>query len=273
VPPTPTRGRVAQAHALTPLAGGAAWNDLVTNSRAGIDPTTFSGFFDDFLDGFISAGASVGPTILFTAQEGGGWITDVNDEGSGTVEDFTPETADLLFATGVSGGAARCAADGYGQGAGTLAYDGVDSRVNGPWRATKNPVFKTRWAQYGNGEGTRRIGLTGEETFGAEGDPTDGLYFRHTNGGTIEGVCRSGGVETTVDDLSPSAVEGDYHEGVIVVSLDGTRVDFFVDATLIGTVSDNIPMSAHLRPAFGTGPTVTGRQGLDIDYISVRQDR
>jgi len=133
-----------------------------------------------------------------------------------------------------------------------------------PYVQSKNPEVRISAAQYGTGTATRRMGL-GSAVLTA--DPTNGIYFRHTNAGNYFGVCRSGGVESTLD-TGIAAANGVFH--TLRMKVTGTTsVEFFVDGSSKGTVTAYIP-TASLFLSLGTS---SASYGLDVDYVMVSQDR
>src|SRR3989337_1468363 len=104
---------------------------------------------------------------------------------------------------------------------------------------TLNPSFYTRWAPVGPGAATRFIGL-GPANSAIFTTPVDGIYFRHTNAGSIIAVCRKASAETTLDTLVVAA-DGVFHTGRLVVTDAGASVQVFVDGASKGVINTNVP--------------------------------
>lgn len=76
---------------------------------------------------------------------------------------------------------------------------------------------------------------------GTAGDPTNGIYFRSTNGGNWLAVCRVSSVETATDTGIALAALGTFQETYLEINAAGTSVRFFIGQTLVATVTTNIP--------------------------------
>lgn len=131
----------------------------------------------------------------------------------------------------------------------------------------RNPTFFVRWAQYGTGASTRSIGWSSEAL---ASDSANGLFWRHTNAGTIQAVAKKAGAETALSS-STTAADGVYHKGRMVVAGHGTAVQCVLDGADIGTIATNIPL-VELMPSCGTS-SISNVQGLDVDYFGMNEDR
>lgn len=86
------------------------------------------------------------------------------------------------------------------------------------------------------------------------GDPTDGAFFRYTNGvnsGKWECVTRSNGVETASALDSGVTVDTSLHNFLIEVNAAGTSVDFKIDGATVATGTANIPTGTSRATGFG----------------------
>lgn len=145
-----------------------------------------------------------------------------------------------------------------------LHVDGSD--VSLPFVQSKNPTVRMRIAQYGSSAGNRRIGLT-DAVLNA--DPTNGIFIRWAVGGHYYGVCRSGGVESTLD-LGVAAADGTFHNIDFIVT-GTTSVQFLVNGVSQGTITAHIPTASLF---FGMGyDASTASNGLYVNYIQVVQNR
>lgn len=127
--------------------------------------------------------------------------------------------------------------------------------------------LETRWAQVGSSAQTRRIGLAAS-SLAAAGEPANGLYFRHTNGGNIIAVARRATVETTLD-TGVAASVGSYHTARMWTYNNGGEIHVAVDETYIGSLghADLIGPNAMVGLLAG-GSNTTAGQGLDIDFLA-----
>lgn len=119
---------------------------------------------------------------------------------------------------------------------------------------------------------TARCGFLDSNT----AESTDAIYFRYThsvNGGIWEAVTRRNNSETAVD-TGIAASTTDWRVFDIIVNADGTSVAFYIDQTLVATITTNIPGDAgrgfvagmfFLRSA-GT----TTFNCVDSDYMSYK---
>lgn len=127
--------------------------------------------------------------------------------------------------------------------------------------STASPVMRMRWAQKSATAANRFIGAMSAFTGAA---PTNGVYVRHTAGGNLTGVCRSGGVESTLD-LAVAAAAGTYH--TVEMRWRGTAaVDFYVNGSYVGQITGNIPTAAL---GFGAAESIAtpANVGMIIDRM------
>lgn len=110
--------------------------------------------------------------------------------------------------------------------------------------------------------------------------PTRGCFFRYNyavNSGRWEYCTVDGGATTAVDTGVGFTVQV-YQIMEIVVNRAGTSVQFFIDGTLVGTVSSGIPtgafgllaMTSILRSA-GTGAGGAGVASIDANYMATER--
>ena len=133
-----------------------------------------------------------------------------------------------------------------------------------PFLASKNPTIEVIAAQFGTGAGTRYFGLMNS----AASPGTDGIYFRHTNGGNIIAVARASGSESTVD--TGVAASSTARKCKMVVT-GGASIDVQIDGVSKGTLSTNIP-SAALGVYIDGGSTAT-TDGIKASFFKVQQSR
>jgi hypothetical protein len=135
-----------------------------------------------------------------------------------------------------------------------------------PFDSEKNPNFKIRLSQRAAIAGTRRIGF-GSASLAS--DPANGIFLKFSNGGNLILVSRSGAVESTVDSAVAMA-DGVYHTARVIVS-GVSSIAFYVDGSLKGTITTNIP-----TVAMGFGAGLAGSSagaGINVDYIHIFQLR
>ena len=158
---------------------------------------------------------------------------------------------------------------GTGTVAGSLSFSRDEQSFTQKTNANvdRNPTFFVRWAQYGTGAATRSIGWADSAL---ASDSANGLFWRHTNAGTIQAVAKSGGAETALTS-STNAAEGVWHRGRMVVAGHGLAVQCVLDDNDIGTISTNLP-TVDLMPTCGTS-SISNAQGLDVDYFGMNEDR
>ena len=106
------------------------------------------------------------------------------------------------------------------------------------------------------------------------GDPTDGCFFRYSDGintGKWQGVCRSNTTESVCDALITVAANTWYRTTVAVNSA-GTSADFLVDGVSKCQISTNIATGAARGTGFGANLVKTvglTSSNADLDYIEV----
>lgn len=104
----------------------------------------------------------------------------------------------------------------------------------------KNPTFRCGQCQLGSTAGNRRFGF-GADTAQANyrnGEPDDGVYFRHSLNGNYIAVCRATNVESVVDTAIAAATPTD-HDFAIVFETASAK--FYIDGVLKATITTNIP--------------------------------
>lgn len=143
-----------------------------------------------------------------------------------------------------------------------------DSSTQLPWVQSKNPTVIVNCAQAASGAGTRHIGFV-DSTILNGADPTNGIFFRHTAGGNIYLVCRSGGVEST-QDLGTAAANGVFHNLKFVVN-GTTSVTPYIDGVAKTAITAHIP-TVSLYFAMDNGSATAG-SGLDVDFVYISQTR
>jgi hypothetical protein len=107
----------------------------------------------------------------------------------------------------------------------------------------------------------------------AAGEQTDGVYFRYSDlnsGGNWECVTRENSVETVVDSGVP-ATDTSFNIFKIEVNESGDEANFFINDTLVGTITSNIPKTPGRET--GIGAKIEKSVGalariLYIDYFS-----
>lgn len=130
--------------------------------------------------------------------------------------------------------------------------------------ASKNPTMDLVVSQFGSGAGTRYIGMMNS----AASPGTDGIYFRHTNGGNYIAVARSGGTESTVD---TGIAASSTMRKLKMVTTGGASIAVYVDDVLKGTLSTNIP-SATLG-FYVDGGSIAVTDGIKADMVRIQQTR
>lgn len=106
-------------------------------------------------------------------------------------------------------------------------------------------------------------------------ESTDAIMFRYTNGvnsGKFEIVTRANSVETAADS-GITVVANTSYNLKIIVNAAGTSVDFYINGTLVGNITTNIPNSSgrvfgygnYYQKTNGTTSVSTG----DNDFVQV----
>lgn len=108
------------------------------------------------------------------------------------------------------------------------------------------------------------------------GAPANGIYFTYTHGsnsGNWQAFSRSSSTSSTVNS-SVAVVANTWYKLRAVVNDNGTNVDFYVDGTLIGSATTNIPTSAAMKFVYKLEKTVgTTARTSSLDYINWRMVR
>lgn len=109
--------------------------------------------------------------------------------------------------------------------------------------------------------------------------PTNGVYFRYNyavNGGRWE-YCTTVAGATTAADTGVGFTAQVYQVMEVEINAAGTSVTFYIDGTLVGTISSGLPtsvgllaMSNVLRSA-GTGSGGAGVESIDAMYIALEK--
>ncbi len=105
--------------------------------------------------------------------------------------------------------------------------------------------------------------------------PVDGCYLRYkhdNNSGKWEAVCISNSAATTAD-TGITVAAGTWYDVRIEVNASGTSVAFYIDNSLVATITTNIPtgssrVTSHYCQIIRTAGTTTARQ-FDVDYQGV----
>ena len=114
--------------------------------------------------------------------------------------------------------------------------------------------FSTRFAIEQLSSGTQTFtSYTGFIDNNAAGDQNNGAYFKYTDGvnsGKWQCVTANGGVRTAAD--SGITADTNYHQFTVEINDAGTSVTFYIDGTLVQTITTNIP-NGVVANAFGYG--------------------
>jgi hypothetical protein len=238
-------------------------------------------FWDDFFEGGCAMDAALAnesdPAGKFAFTENlGAWLI------------TTDGTKAAAMATIVDN-AGTAASEGSGVlrlTPGTSANDFVSAQMNGaPWitRTThggRRIEFETRIRTNDADDIKFVAGLCTPDVTGSTAGPlldgtTAGVYFRNDAGGTgaFEAVSESASTET--ETAAVGTLADDTWTVLKIVVLDRTRVEFYVDGTLVATHVTNIPLTTEgLTPTLEVGsPTGTTATYLDVDYVAVAQTR
>lgn len=125
----------------------------------------------------------------------------------------------------------------------------VDSLFTGLGELRYTYRFKLANLSDGTNTYTARCGFLDSNT----AESTDAIYFRYThsvNAGNWQAVTRRNNVETAVD-TGIAASTTDWRVFDIIVNSDGTSVAFYIDQTLVATITTNIPGDASRGFAAG----------------------
>jgi hypothetical protein len=224
-------------------------SDFVLNGGIGSIETTVL-WAEDFLSrvGMTNVGALATNSLIWSFPEGS-WSTRWT---GGISQGATITGTVLVYGTGTQ-------SNGL-----TFSRDELSATNKPMAKSTQNPTLFVRWAQKGTGTATRAIGWADGEL----ASDCNGLYWRHTTGGFITAVAKSGG-STTELTSSISAADGQFHAGRMVAT--STSVACYLDGVLFGTITTNIPTS-DLVASMGTSGTATDA-GLEVDYMALQMDR
>lgn len=160
-------------------------------------------------------------------------------------------------------------------GAGRVTVTGPETAVlsdnntgggNKIFNTSSAAVLQCRQNQLGSTPGNRRFGFGSSATMGAyhTGEPTDGVYFRHALNGNIIAVCRSAGVETTVDTAIAAATPTEHD---FAIAFDSGNARFYIDGVLKATITTNIP-SVDMTIFFGCSAGT-----MQLTYISAEGNK
>jgi len=140
--------------------------------------------------------------------------------------------------------------------------DLVGGALKLPVKASDSPTLTFRCGNV-TLNNTKRVGASAT-TLGAVGEPANGIYIRWIAAGNIFAVCRTGGVETTLDlGIAPGASVMRAFKFAITAA----TVAIFVDGVQKGVIAANIPA---VGLAIGAGvSTNVATDSLLLDYINV----
>lgn len=100
--------------------------------------------------------------------------------------------------------------------------------------------------------------------------PSEGVYWRYgdnDNTGKWQAVCTTGGVETTIDSGVTVAAATWYNLAVDINS-DGSIATFWLNNSIVGTITTNIPLSTAIQSAVSIRKTAgTTARTVQIDYF------
>ncbi|UEG48882.1 hypothetical protein LK994_09555 [Ferruginibacter lapsinanis] len=107
------------------------------------------------------------------------------------------------------------------------------------------------------------------------GAPSNGIYFTYTHGtnsGAWVATTRSAGTSTTFNTTN-TVNANQWYRLKAVVNATGTQIDYYIDATYLGSVTTNIP-TAPMKLFFKIEKTAgTTSRTCSIDYIGWRMVR
>jgi len=249
----PLAGNAGAVYLATDVAGGtlyvdtgAAW--LAVAIAPSSDPTVTYVLHEDFqgpLDTLVNGGAAFSrlPTGIYS-------ISPSNVAGAGFGGNTDARGIFIL----------------NGDGANVPGIIGpfndlVGTTLKLPVKASDNPTLTIRCASTALNN-TKRVGAS-TTTLGAVGEPANGIYIRWIAAGNAFAVCRTGGVESTLDlGIVPSAAQR-----VFKFTITAALVSVLVDGIAKGTIAANIPA---VGLAIGAGlSTNVASDALSLDYINV----
>jgi hypothetical protein len=110
----------------------------------------------------------------------------------------------------------------------------------------------------------------------ATGDSADGAYFEYDESVSANWRCKTANnsTRTTVDSGVPVAANV-WIKLEVWVNAAGTEVDFFINGTLVATITTNIPTSAGRETGWGwliLKSVGTTARHFDVDYQKVRHE-
>lgn len=203
------------------------------------DPALFSWLYDDF---------------LMVSTDGAGLL---HSAGEWTIQGTT-------FGSGAS--LVRVDGDTVLQGLLSHNFGAAVSTFGTPFSTANNFDLEFRWAQFGAVAGTRRFGLFGAAS---TGDGT-GIYFRHTQAGTLTAVGRTGASETVID-TGIAAANGTYHI-CRLVAVAAQIFQVYVDGTSYGLLNaGSVPTTA--LGLHGMSGAAAANTGFLLDYVAIWQSR
>lgn len=227
------RGRVLTANS----SGDAVW-ERMWNPRNIVRAFTECFGFNDYLNTTAGAGAGVGAN---NNGETGHW--GVFQAGTGTTS---------------TGRAALCSAN--------LATMWLGSGAT--WFETQIRCPSTL------STATETYVLFAGLTDSVSGTPVDAVWFSYTDaagtGAKWRTECRSNSVSTGPTDVGSNLVASQWYTLGIQINAAGTEVRFYLDGSLVDTVTTNIPTGILRSLGFGVGirKTVgTTARGLNIDWV------
>ncbi len=216
-----------------------------------LDPESNAIVYEEFV-------GTVGGSLV-SGFYNGSYVWGLNTFGNAGVADNATQTNGRINVSGDG------ALSGYITLGGTLANADLAFIV------TKNPTIKVSFGQLGGNNGNTTIinGLVDSTINNA--NPTNGLFFRFTQGGIISAVARKANVETTLS-TGITAANGVLHTFRLVVTGGGTSVEVWADGADIGAIATNIPTVA-LFGAMNCGSATSTANGQIVDYFYVSQTR
>ncbi|UEG49278.1 hypothetical protein LK994_11610 [Ferruginibacter lapsinanis] len=107
------------------------------------------------------------------------------------------------------------------------------------------------------------------------GDPSNGVYYKYNyalNSGKWTAICTKTGTSSSLN-TGITIVANTWYKIKAVVNAAGTQVDFYIDGTLIGSVSANIPTAA-MKFVFKIEKTAgTTAKAIYVDYLGWKMIR
>lgn len=110
----------------------------------------------------------------------------------------------------------------------------------------------------------------------AVGAPTNGVYFTYTNGtnsGKWVATNRSAGTSTSINS-NVTVVANQFYKVKAAINAAGTQIDYYIDGTLIGSTTTNIPTAAAMKMVLKLEKTAgTTARTCSTDYVGFRMTR